>query len=1696
MKRQDGTKNKKWLIPTICLVALLAVLGTLAAVFLPMINAEPAAATGYDGKLYWNVEREIYKTGKYFHRDMGDDLYRLLFAVDGEQVQLDVKGMELVTYIDTMDLVALEFDENGIVVGAKHPESAGLKVTQYYVENINADQITINSNYAFRGLQRTVTISEDTAVYDIKDTGPLCGLACQVNRFDEIQLVEDEDYNVVAIFNKPYKKPGDIYWNVDKLYDSVTKRSTRQPNQLMQYDIDFIVNGELVTLRCKDPAVVDKIDAVRITGLVFDENNYIVDVQTIKQSSNGGRTAATNYYVTSLNFRGGQYRVRNKSLVANSTTESNFFPAEDMIVYDMTGNNGPKGQITDIRVNDRVIFILDCQNRISIAFVTSRVEDTQLYWNVDRKWNKTTLTTNRVPDQNGWYYFKMAVNGKHITVKTDDLAIANAIEKPVCVGLKLNGDVVEQVKNATAVHPGGVFASWLYIKEIGSDGTIVAERTTNGETKTDTAKLAPNCQIYNTSATAVMEGETISTSGLKVGDTIHGYKDFNGDISVLYLVSSTLDGPLYWNVDKNTYWNASKKESTRTPDENGYYNILFAVNGSQVTLRTRSKSMVDDIDNRTCMALRVSSDVILKVFGAVNTTDTKGGLFASSYHVTAINGGTITATKLSGTDAGKTESRTMAWNCKVYNVSNTATVVGEKSAVQVGDQIRCLLNADKQISVLYILTASNHKENHKCDCCGQTPMWLAWDGNTTITKSGHYVLNADITALKGIEWNKDLNITLCLNGHEFTVNNRRVLGNVTGTMNIVDCVGSGSMHGTANNNASITMVDGGVLNIYGGTYTAEEVTEEKNGGLFTIIGGGQINMYGGTISGGKTNGYGGNVNISDGIFTMHGGTVQNGTSAEGQYGGNFALSGAKAQLIVNGGQILGGNSGSYGGNIAVAKTGAKLIVTGGKIENGTAATHGGNICVALGSVEITGGEILGGSATTFGSSVSLVNDIVATIADVSISAGQVYARNSGGLTLGGKVSISDLHLLGIKLLMSEDQPLQNANIAIGMETPGIFMDAVKTDISEFFTSTDSTYDVVLESEQLKLVSNIKHSHCDCGGVMEHTCDETIEWTALTVDTVLEDGGHYYLIEDLNRQIKVPENATIYLCLNGHALTSGGRLFDTISAGKTLNVYDCGLSGTAHSRNDNNAPVALVNGGTLNIYGGSYSANAITAENKNGGVLMAMNDGVINFYNGTITGGNATGMGGCVYITNDAQFNMYGGSVTNGISAKDGGTIAIAGNAKFTMLGGCVTGGTASGKGNCVFSGSTASVVLGGSVAIEDVYLDTVGITLSDTVALDTAEGTKASVGITKTSAGEVVTGITQEQAGCFTNNGKGALELSGDKLILDFPHAHCVCVGAQVKPAEHVCTEAQVWLPITASKTISDSGYYFLDWSAGKAAAITVADGVHAHLCLNGATIYAMNTITLGEGSTLDICDCSEDKTGKVGMSGNASRGPVVLDGNKTINLYSGTLIGQMNSNTKQCVVMSHADARFNMYGGTITKGISASYGGNVAVQKGVFTMYAGIISEGQATTHGGNVTASGGKFIMKGGQVSDGTATTYGGNISFVTANSSGLLTGGSITGGTAGTYAACVYVNNNNVTVGGSVIIEEMMIAGGGKTVKVSTEEAFVEGANIGLALQNAPTKYTTVISSFSDLSWFDCTMDGYTLDVNEGNIVMKPE
>lgn len=272
-------------------------------------------------------------------------------------------------------------------------------------------------------------------------------------------------------------------------------------------------------------------------------------------------------------------------------------------------------------------------------------------------------------------------------------------------------------------------------------------------------------------------------------------------------------------------------------------------------------------------------------------------------------------------------------------------------------------------------------------------------------------------------------------------------------------------------------------------------------------------------------------------------------------------------------------------------------------------------------------------------------------------------------------------------------------------------------------------------------------------------------------------------------------------------------------------------------------------------------------------------------------------------------------------------------------------------------------------------------------------------------------------------------------------HTHCFCVGAEALPEGHVCEE-HLWKSVNSNPvSLTENGYYYLDWVGNKASSIQVADGVDAYICLNGAKIYAKQTVQLGQGSSLTICDCSLGSSGIITISGAAPGAPVFLNGQKTITLMSGTISGTISNATFPAVTMSSSYANFYMYGGELEGGLaeknydsttdanqtrSDDFGGTVCMNRGHFYQYGGTITGGRATTYGGTVgLANAATFTLYGGTIKGGNSTTYGGAIGLDD-SSEFTMYGGTVRGGTSKTYGGTIGIGSTDASItihGGTV-------------------------------------------------------------------------
>ena len=292
------------------------------------------------------------------------------------------------------------------------------------------------------------------------------------------------------------------------------------------------------------------------------------------------------------------------------------------------------------------------------------------------------------------------------------------------------------------------------------------------------------------------------------------------------------------------------------------------------------------------------------------------------------------------------------------------------------------------------------------------------------------------------------------------------------------------------------------------------------------------------------------------------------------------------------------------------------------------------------------------------------------------------------------------------------------------------------------------------------------NHLVCGGT---TCDHktgthitnTPTWTAWNGTTAIDNDffsdsntKYIYLSQNVEMSgkwtnIYVPENKTLYLCLNGHSLKS--KAYNTISVSGTLVLCDCNGSGKgviSHGEEDGSIcgadGIYVVDNAIFTMYGGKISDNA------GRGVLVS--GGTFTMYGGEIshntrTTSSAEGGGG-VWVKNykdpfdsskeeiPGNFAMYGGTICNNkiqSSVFGGGGVGMDSDGSFYMENGTITGNkcnnsgggldirckTITIKGNGTISGNTCDGEGGGIFAISSGESSITNCTISGNSATGT-----------------------------------------------------------------------------------------------------------------------------------------------------------------------------------------------------------------------------------------------------------------------------------------------------------------------------------------------------------------------------------------
>lgn len=1645
MEKQTSGKKKglKWILLIAGVLVLAAAVGL--GLWFWLGNQEETTAEENHVTVYWNVDRADYvaansdgTSGRY---PRSDGYYYVRLAANGEQKDYMVESYNVVNKMDLQDCFCPVFDENGIIVDIRtiNDSTGGLLAPALYVKSVDGSTVVGNTQGTFLGVDITFEIDEETEVYSIDGSSIITGLPTQINADDEVIVIKDLDGTIGTVYVSPYESVGDIYWNIYRKYNSTAKATTRDTDALGYYVFEMALNGEVVTLRTRDYKVANSIDAqaAKCMALTFDENG---DIKTRENTAFAGVSSTFGSWYHVIGFTDTTVTAER---IAAGTDQGNIMEgvlAPDCKIIDVSAVSGYSGEYTELRVGDQIHGLKDQRGRIAYIFVHNRLsgDDMPLYWNCERKYSSTTGTT-RTPDADGWYYAQVATGGQQITVKTQDRDLMTTLDSYAarCFTLRLKGDnEIQTIGSAAAAHGGGTFGSWYYVDAIeGNQLTVSRILTGDSEPTVVTGTMSADIEIINGSTN--YKSHCGEYTELQVGDRVHGLTDLRKEIRVLFVVERPVDVPIYWNLTRT--YNSTTKETTKTPDADGFYWFTFAVNGEQVKLKTRSKEMATKIDSNAacCWGLRTWNGEITQVLGTSSVKGYSGGTKSVSWvDVISIEGQYVVCQKNQAGHAqdGKIFNVYLGNKCEIYDVSSGYTdYAGEPTTLRVGDKIHAFHDGDGIAMLVWVVGGRTKPLNTKPNtcACAEDVTWEAWDGTTELEDGKYYYLTADVTAPTEGFFIEDKEVHLRLNGHTISSDGRCFYTSTAGKLNICDHGTRGKLVGTGVANES-----GGVIRMY------------------TASGDAVINLW--------------NIDV-----------VCNADSAPAKEGGAISCAGPMTLHNVN---VSGGVASGKGGNVTVSKYGT-FRMFGGSLTGGNAkGGAGGNLNVE-GVIYLEDVTVSDGKASGAGDNIYLtgadyekrINGLTATNGDVTLSAGQVGVLGTikADLTMSAGTSLENMGIAS------------DSKITLTKNSDGTILSNAETDLSGIFTNTDTTGDYVITYDEKSkevfmdyTVVPVPHSkdHCACVGtdigLADHTCSTLTGWTEIT-DAVFEkaigtnnqsqgikfiEDGNYYLSTSytLTGTLCIMPDQNITICLNGNQLRNSSRC--GMIAG-TLNITDCVGSGQAYStgNNVNGNTMKVLAGGELNLYAGTLTSKQ---ECTDGGVVVVSQDkgslapsdctepGVFNMYGGTVTGGRAN-YGGNVLLWHTSVFNMYGGTISGG-TANQGGNLTVRNaNATANLLGGTIK------NGDVLIS--SGKINLGGSIKIEE---------LNGTDMAISGKGLKtdASIKVVVKTVGTLVTNVSESDYARFNFDISDATlkviyEAASRSIVaeMDSNHKHCICGG--VKPAGHSCS-TESWMPLNAETvgnyfSVSSSRYVangnelylYLTEDLDLTYSINLNNGQTIHLCLNGYKLKHTKTSNpvMRVWGNLDVTDCSSGRNGSI-IGSRTGESPCLYVQNwvsgtqwttPTVNLFAGTLTADDGNTSAKAGVMQIGNkantegdnyATFNMYGGKISGG-DATNGGNLYLETSaaVFNMYGGTIEGGNATSSGGGIYCSGSSTLN---------------------------LLGGSITGNTAGSFGDDVYTPSvTNVTLGGSIKIGEYY-----SNVVVLKIKNMTSAASIKL-LRNAP-------------------------------------
>lgn len=1480
--------------------------------------------------LYWNLDRKLYdgksEAGMSSREPSEDGYFHIRMFKDGEIVELRAADRKVINSLDIQNLMGLEFDQNGIVIGVTPIDDLPVEklAWQFYIQSVGGKMIKTNSSVGMDGMEVMLKTDDNTGIWDMTGLSGEVGCKAAPMNTDRVMAIGNADGRVTHIFiyerqNYMLTHEGEcqhckktVTWNEwtkkDELpvatghYQLMNDISMRtQSNQLEDAKVCIDLNGKRV----------DGKKNIRVYAMFNPGTELAImdtsEGQTGVLASHGQSTQGLIVWP-----RYGQFHLYGGTLDASDAVTNYFGAAVEVPVGSYMYMHGGTiiGGTAIPRKTDKGTYTGGMGGAVLVSgkFVMNggTIKD-----------GRATSVVTAWNDDGTPKTYQMGHGGNLFVASTGYAEI--------------NGGVI---KDGVAENCGGN----IYVNGGGeliiNDGIISYGRCTGNNKNGGSVFLATRGKITQNGG-SLLYGETTNMGGVLY---INGKYVMNG-------------GVIAGGRTRN--FKTGKLKPEQHNDNVFLVNGEFHMYGGRVAGRF---SAVDSkSDNNYCTVLLSGYATI---DGGENCTNNLT-LSQSAGTVKVIVGNLADSARIGvSSTTGIFSQPTKQENLdNFFSCTEGAEILYYEGRLAQG-RLQCICGSN-----------SDNLADHRGECKengAKKLVYAAWNSTSSMPAyTGNYFLNKNMNVSGTAQVvtqddGKDLVIRIDLNGKQVTSKGTRWYSlfenknykDADGKVNpdvegeacyftVSDSVGTGKVilpdRGSAG--AQGVLIWGrypdSVINIYGGYFDATELYSDKYAGV-VITTAGTLNMYGGHLNGGR--GTNGGIVVVDatGTFNMYDGIIENGVAKSS--GGNVYVAGNKSTK-----QFATMNM--YGG-----------IIRGGSVNKDGTATgdlgYGGNIAMG-GTLNMYGGQILDGIALKGTSGGGLGGNIYVSY-HANLYGGKISGgEGSVGGNLGTNTDIAKLLLDGVQVL--DGTATNGGNIAINVRgNQGVTIKGNTLVSGGTATNAGGNY---YSSLFLENKTNMK---------------ALIDGATIENGTA-KDGGNLYVYSGSDLTVK---NATI---TGGKASNLGGHIVVAQNSKLTMSGTDL-AGGTA-----NNSGNIYIGGGcevnlsNLTVSGGVSKTNV--------GGVFAGSKTKLTLDHVTLSGNTATGNGGNLY-NEGATVTITGSTIENGKAtggSKYGGNIVIGGKGTITMTDTVVRGGTTAGAAGSIYVGSgstlnaTKTTLTGGTAGTNggNIYLEGGIATFTDS----TIENGKAPRGL----AGNIVATSSAKLTLKNTNVKNGTANASanlyvGANTVLNFTDAEFS--GGVAKTYA-----GNIYLGSKSNTTMNrvtisggTAGTHGGNIYSENGATVNITDSVitGGTATGNGGSVVAASSVNMtmtrtqltggktnGNGGNLYIT--SSVKLIDCEVSGGSAQhgGNVAMDGSSTLNIQnteitSGTATGNGGA------MQMWGSAKLIMNGGKIANNKAATGENISATGSNTFEIKDGVIGGGFHTKGTSTIKLSGAPVIDK----------------------------------------------------------------------------------------------------------------------------------